>query len=164
MIEENGTVLEVSNDYALVETRRASACGQCSMNKGCGTATLAKMFGAKRTRVRALNPVSARAGDQVVLGLAEEALVKGSLAVYAVPLLALLLGAVLGETIGAGLGLNSNDVLAIAGGAGGLMLGLWWLRLFSRTIRHSEKYQPVITAIRQGAEPLVQAPSRSLAD
>ena len=53
MIEENGRVVDVEDGYAWIETERRSTCGSCSANKGCGTATLAKVMGqAPEQRVR----------------------------------------------------------------------------------------------------------------
>ncbi len=80
----------------------------------------------------------------MVIGVAERALVRGSLAVYAVPLLLLLLGAVLGE-VGAGNGLWDNAELGSLGlGLGGLAAGLLWLKRFTRRIQNDPNYQAVV--------------------
>jgi positive regulator of sigma E activity len=96
MIEERAEVVACEGRFAWVQTQRASTCGSCAANKGCGTATLAKVLGQRRTRVRVLNDARAVAGEQVVIGLSEQALVRGALAVYLVPLLGLLGGALFG--------------------------------------------------------------------
>ena len=102
MIEETAKIVELEGEFAWVETQRKSACGACAVNKGCGTATIAKVLGKKRTRVRAINRLNAKLGDEVVIGIQEQALVRGSIAVYAVPLVFLLLGGMLGEWLGQG--------------------------------------------------------------
>ena len=49
------------------------------------------MLGNKRSRVRVLNPKAASVvvGDEVIIGINEQALVRGSLVVYTLPLLAM---------------------------------------------------------------------------
>ena len=89
MIEENGQVVEVQGEFAWVEHERTSTCGSCSVRKGCGTSAIARVLGQRRVRLRVLNRINAAVGDQVVVGIAEQGLLRGSLAVYAMPLLGL---------------------------------------------------------------------------
>jgi len=89
-VEEEAVVVAREGRYAWVEAARQSHCGQCAVAKGCGTAALGKALGRRVNRVRALNPIGARPGERVVVGVRGEALVKGSLWLYGVPLLAML--------------------------------------------------------------------------
>ena len=149
MIEETAQVVRIDGADVWVETRRRSTCSGCAAEKGCGTAALSKVLGNRRTLVRVLADMPLRVGDQVVIGIAEQALVRGSLAVYAVPLLLLLLGAVLGD-MGAGHGLWDNaEAGSLVLGLGGLAVGLLWLRRFTRRIQNDVHYQPVV--LRRGA-------------
>lgn len=144
MLEEAAQVVRINEDGVWVETQRTSTCSGCAAEKGCGTATLSKVLGNRRTLVRVLSNTPLDVGDQVVIGIREQALVRGSLAVYAVPLLLLLAGAVLGE-LGAGQQLWSNAELAsVLLGLAGLAGGLFWLRFFTGRIRHDQAYQPVV--------------------
>jgi len=142
MIEETGQVVEVEGEFAWVETQRQSTCGSCAANKGCGTAVLSKVLGQKRSRVRALNRAGARPGDTVTVGIQEDALVRGSLAMYAVPLLALLGGGLVGQYLQQSYG--SGEGLVILAGLLGLFGGLLWLRGFSRRAQSNPRYQPVV--------------------
>ncbi len=147
MIEENAQVIALDqNNDVWVETQRRSACGQCAANKGCGTATLAKVLGNKRNRVRALNPqaTAVTVGDQVVIGIDERALVRGSLAVYIAPLLALFLFGTLGQILGNQLLFENPDIASILFGLFGLLLGFLWVRRFARQIGSDRRYQPVL--------------------
>ncbi len=144
MIEETAQVVRVADGEVWVETRRQSTCSSCAAEKGCGTATLSRVLGNRRTRIRVLSEQPLQVGDRVVIGIAEQALVRGSLAVYAVPLLLLLAGAVLGE-LGAERGLWDNaEVASLALGLGGLAGGLLWLKRFTRQIQSDRNYQPVV--------------------
>jgi len=142
MIEETGQVAEVEGEFAWVETQRQSTCGSCAANKGCGTAVLSKVLGQKRSRVRALNRAGAHPGDTVTVGIREDALVRGSLAMYAVPLLALLGGGLVGQYLQRSYG--SGEGLVILAGLIGLFGGLLWLRGFSRRAQSDPRYQPVV--------------------
>ena len=152
MLEETGSVVRVEDGEVWVETQRRSTCSSCAVEKGCGTATLAKVMGRRRTLVRVLSDLPLAVGDQVVIGIREQALVRGSLAVYAVPLLLLLAGAIIGE-LGAVQGLwNSAEAASVLLGTGGLAAGLLWLRRFSRRIHGDKDYQPVV--LRRKAGPI----------
>jgi sigma-E factor negative regulatory protein RseC len=152
MIEETAQVIRVDGGNVWVETQRRSTCSACAAEKGCGTATLAKVLGKRRSLVRVLSDRPLQVGDRVVIGIAEQALVRGSLAVYAVPLLLLLLGATLGE-LGAGRGLWDNTELAsLVLGVGGLAGGLLWLSRFTRQIQNDRNYQPVVLRRLAGGE------------
>lgn len=136
--------MRVSGGDVWVETRRQSTCSGCAAEKGCGTAALSRVLGQRRTRVRVLAAMPLQVGDQVVIGIAERALVRGSLAVYATPVALLLLGAVLGEA-GAGSGLwDSAELGSLVLGLGGLAAGLVWLKHFTRRIQNDHNYQPVV--------------------
>jgi len=146
MIEEHAQVVALNAEGIWVETQRRTACGQCSANKGCGTATLAKVLGNKRSRVRALNPkaTSVVVGDEVIIGIDEQALVRGSLAVYTVPLLSLFVFGLLGQLLGTQLLFGDSEWLSIAFSIFGLVLGFAWVRRFTRHIASDERYQPVL--------------------
>jgi sigma-E factor negative regulatory protein RseC len=151
MLEETAQVVAVLGSEVWVETERRSSCASCAVNKGCGSAALASVLGQRRSRVRALSELPLVVGDRVVIGIREQAVVRGSLAVYTVPVAMLLLGAITGE-LGARHFLWQNAELAsLVLGIAGLAGGLWWLSAFSRRIRHSADYQPVV--LRRLAKP-----------
>ncbi len=150
MLEEQGKVVAVDVGFAWVETQRKSACGSCSVNKGCGTGVISKVVGQRATQVRALNRINAKVGDEIVIGLNDQALVRGSLAIYAAPLIAMLFAALLGDLVGQELQLNSGEGLTIIFGLAGLGVGFLWVRNFSRRIADDIRYQPVILRLRQG--------------
>lgn len=151
MIEETARVVTSEGEYAWVETQRRSSCGSCSA-KGCGTGALAKVIGQRVQRLKALNRMGAAEGDTVIVGIREDALVRGSAAVYLVPLLAMLAGALLGETMAGQLG-SDSEVVSIVFGMLGFLAGLFWLRWFNRRVSRDERYQALILR-RADANPL----------
>jgi len=100
---------------------------------------LARVLGRRRTLVKALNTSGVSTGDRVVIGLEEGALVSGSMAVYLVPLIALIVGAALATALA-----PERDIVAAAGGAAGLVSSFFWLRRFGTRIRIDPRYQPII--------------------
>jgi len=144
VIEETVTVVGTEGEFAWVQAPRASACGTCASEQSCGTATLSKVLGGRQTRVRALNTIGARAGERVVIGMNEAALVRGSLAVYLVPILALLGGGGLGQMLAGRLSIVSAEAAASWLGFAGLLGGLLWVRGFGRRILNDTRFQPVL--------------------
>lgn len=146
MIEEHARVVALNAEGIWVETQRRTACGQCVANKSCGTATLSKVLGNKRSRVRALNPKATlvAVGDEVVIGIDEQALVRGSFAVYTVPLFSLFIFGLLGQILGTQLLLGSSEAMSIGFSIFGLVLGFAWVHRFTGHIASDERYQPVL--------------------
>lgn len=144
MIEEMGRVVEVLDDAAWVETEPKSTCGSCSANKGCGVAVFSKLVRIRRARIKVENTLAAKVGDEVVIGVAESAMVQGSLAVYAVPLLSMLGFALLGEAINTRLEITGTESMNILFGLGGLAGGFAWLRRYAMRISKDARYRPII--------------------
>ncbi len=140
MIEERAIVVEATAAFAVVETLRQSVCDGCRVNTGCGTATIAKVLGKRRTRVRALAPIPLSAGDEVIVGIGEEALLRGSAVVYLVPLLGLFLGGGVGKSAFGGAGEEMSILLGIVGFVAG---ALWLSRYFKRT-QGDARFQPIV--------------------
>lgn len=143
MIEEYARVIEAQGNIAWVETQRKGSCGTCSASAGCGTATLSKVMGRRQARVQALNTVGAGVGEEVVIGIPESALLKGSFAVYAVPLLAMLVAAWIGTAV-AGTTQEFRELLSTLFGLGGLAGGFVWLKGYAGRIGQDTSYRPVI--------------------
>jgi sigma-E factor negative regulatory protein RseC len=95
-------------------------------------------------RLRVVNRVDARIGDHVVIGIAESGVVRGSLAVYAVPLAGLFAGALAGQFVAERITSTGSDWPAIAGAAIGLIASLFWLRRFGRATETDAAFQPVV--------------------
>ncbi len=151
MIEETATVSSVENGFAWVETQRKSVCGSCAVNKGCGSAVIGKVLGNKRSRVKVLNGINAKLGDSIVIGIEEQALVKGSFALYLVPLLAMLMGAVSGAAFTTIINIEYSEGLRILFSFLGLGCGFVWVKTFSKKISNSRQYQPVALRFNETA-------------
>lgn len=142
MIEETGMVVEAEGENAWVETSRKTSCGSCEA-KGCGTGALSKVLGRKSQSMAVRNPIGAKPGEQVVLGISESALIKGSLAVYLVPLCALLAGGLFGELMAAQMQWGEEGATILFAFIG-LGLSLLWLQRFNRRAANDETFSAVI--------------------
>jgi sigma-E factor negative regulatory protein RseC len=92
-----------------------------------------------------LNRIEARVGDHVVIGVSESGLLRGSLAVYAVPLSGLFAGALAAYVLASRFyPAWPVDPVAITGALAGFVSGLVWLRGFSRRTATNPAYQPVV--------------------
>ena len=103
MIEEQATVVEVCPDRARVQTLRSGSCGSCKAKGGCSG-----LGGGREARVWVADPLGVAVGDRVVIAVPGATVVRASLFLYLVPVLALLAGAVLGNRLAPDLGLHPD--------------------------------------------------------
>ena len=143
MIEQNAFVISSNDEFAWVEVQRQSTCGQCAAQKGCGTSVLSKVLGRKMNNIKVLNPPGAQAGDQVVIGLHENVLLKSAVISYLLPLVLMFTGALLFQSLFE----VANEVVTVAGATLGFVAALWVLKLFSVRKKSDPDYQPVILRV-----------------
>lgn len=143
MIEEQVQVIEVIDNQIVLQGETQSACGSCSANKGCGTSVLSKVVGRKFTHFQVENNINAEVGDTVIVGISEDALLKGSLVMYVIPILGMLVFALLAEHYLQPT-MDSRDlaiaVSGIFGLAGGALVSRWYFQLQSNT----QRFKPVV--------------------
>jgi sigma-E factor negative regulatory protein RseC len=140
MITETGKVIALKGQKAWVQTIRASACESCSVRNGCGQRVLASASSGRANQVLVDNHLGARVGDDVTVAIAESALLSASLLVYALPLLLMVMGAVLGQQW-----FPAQDTGAIAGAIGGLSGGFVLAR-FGQS-RVGARFEPALVNI-----------------
>ena len=125
MVEENGRVVALEPGAAWVETIRATTCQSCSARQGCGHAVMDRASAGSRARIRVPSDRVLSVGDQVVVGIPENALLKGAAMVYLLPLVCLFAGALLGSQ----LSFSGQDLSALFGVAGlvvGFLVNRWY--------------------------------------
>ncbi|MGE0371462.1 MAG: SoxR reducing system RseC family protein [Gammaproteobacteria bacterium] len=152
MMTETAQVISTEGKFAWVETQRKTTCGSCAAQKGCGTGVLAKVFGNRASRVRAINTIGAERGEMVIIGLEDGALVRTSFAVYAMPLVFLLLGGAAGGMLADALSWETREGAAAVLGMLGLLLGFAWLRRYTRSIAEDPRHQASLVGFADAAE------------
>jgi sigma-E factor negative regulatory protein RseC len=100
VIEELAVIVASDVDGIWVEPKRKSVCGQCAVKKGCGTGVLETILGKKPTQIEVVSQIPVLPGDQVVIGMKEQALLHGTFLVYALPLILMILGGICGQILG----------------------------------------------------------------
>lgn len=144
MIEEHAIVVGVKDDAAMLEIIRKTPCGLCGKSRGCGISLWGKLFNHK-SEFKATNNIGAKVGDSVIVGIEEQALLKSSMTIYGLPLLAVLLGALIGMAfLPQEAGAAQKDLYAVIGATLGLALSLIWLKGHSAGQTYNANYQPVI--------------------
>ncbi len=144
MLEETATIVKVDEQYAWVEASSSNSCSHCSAQQGCGTASLQKWFKRKPNRLQVLNNQHLQPGDQVVIGIPEHALVTGSFMIYIIPLLALIIGAIIGASVNDMMAWGHRDGISILFGVSTLLASFLWLKKRFHQSAKNSRYQPVI--------------------
>ena len=135
MIEEYATVVATDKDNAVIEVTKTSSCGSCQAKGTCGTASLANFFNFQAPRLTVENSLNAKPGDQVLVGIKENTLVTGSLLLYIVPILSMLLFAIAAGFIVQEKALSIDlELSQTISGLVGLAVGLVAVRYISATV------------------------------
>ena len=95
MIEEQAVVIKASKDRVTLEVVRSQPCGLCGQVRGCGNSIWGKIFSHQSGHIETRNNLNAKLGDTVILGIDETLMLKSSLMLYGVPLLAMFLGMII---------------------------------------------------------------------
>jgi sigma-E factor negative regulatory protein RseC len=144
MIEEHAIVVGVEQDAAMLEIIRKTPCGLCGKSRGCGISLWAKLFNHKSV-FKATNSIGAKVGDNVIVGIEENALLRSSMTIYGIPLVSLVLGAVIGIVfLPQAASAAQKDIYTVIGAAIGLLLSLLWLKGHSLGQTFNPDHQPVI--------------------
>jgi sigma-E factor negative regulatory protein RseC len=128
MLETRAIIVQTEGQYALVRVSQADGCDHCN-GKGCGTGKLSQLFCSKQRQFRVENPINASIGDQVILSVAEGALLRGIGLVYLLPLILLLTGAVYGNYLA--VQAEQRDSYSAVGALLGLLAGFVFAKWIS---------------------------------
>src|SRR5512139_2528799 len=121
MIEELAIVVKIENHQVWVEGGQNGACGGCQQKASCTTNTLDSVL--KKKSVPVDNGIQLKTGDEVMVAIDESLLLRASLLLYLVPLIALFAGAGIADWL-----LDSKqyaDLWIAASGLLGFLLSLW---------------------------------------
>lgn len=142
MIEEVGRVVAVeAAGQVRVAVVRQQACGSCQARMACGQGLMQALRPAACHEVLAHSELELHSGDEVVLGVPANLLLRSAMLVYVMPLLALLAGALLG----AGLGLSEPGSIVLA--ALGFTAAFVWLRQYNRAQANNRQMLPVVLRV-----------------
>ncbi|SHF79825.1 positive regulator of sigma(E), RseC/MucC [Desulfacinum infernum DSM 9756] len=144
MLTEHGVVQDVRNQSAFVKVERTEACHSCESQGVC------KMLSSKEMVVEATNDLGARVGDRVEIGLPTGSFLTMSLVVYFVPVVALVVGAAVGWSKAAVLGMDPTPASVLLG-VGAMAAAFLGARSFDRRAGSRNRYRPRIMRILPGS-------------
>ncbi|WP_115719583.1 SoxR reducing system RseC family protein [Gallaecimonas mangrovi] len=121
MIERDVQVVAVKGRHIKVEFQRQSSCDSCSNNESCGSGQLSKSFNRRLDVLDMQCDQAVAVGDFVRVGISEQSLLRGTLVLYLLPLLCLIVAAVIASQLTQLLALAELWILPamVAGGYGG---------------------------------------------
>ncbi|HCY84501.1 MAG TPA: Fis family transcriptional regulator [Desulfobacteraceae bacterium] len=111
MITENGIVTQSNDKTAWVKTTRSAACESCSSKDSCGTSH----HGSQDMIVTVKNTLCVQAGDNVVIGIETKPMLYLSFLLYVFPVLLLLVGALVGDTLAPLIDMNKSLAAMLLG-------------------------------------------------
>lgn len=134
MIEERAQVTQVDGDKVTVTSEIKSGCDGCQQVSTCANGQVAKALPTKSLVITLNTDNQCKAqqikvGDQVIIGIPEQHLLRSAWQVYIWPLIGLMLFAFIGQQL-----INAQlfdyewqtIILAIIGGIAGSKLAKWW--------------------------------------
>jgi sigma-E factor negative regulatory protein RseC len=139
-VEEIGVVKNIDGMIAKVNVPRKSACEGCTL----GTCNPAEQF----MEIEALNAVEARIGQKVRVVMKPYSYLKGSIVVYGVPALALVIGAVIGkEVLSHYFNKFDPDIISAISGFGAFIFSFICIKFWSNRFGKKLELKPVIEEI-----------------
>lgn len=97
MIRELGEVVAVEKGWVQVSTQLKTGCNGCQHQNHCGAGLLSKAFPQRSGIIHLPVEQEFKVGEQVELLLPEKAMVRFSLLLYGVPILAFAIAALVGQ-------------------------------------------------------------------
>ncbi len=134
-MKQAGIIIDVQGNKAVVQIKRATACGEkCGQCSGCETTI---------NKVEAINPINAKIGQTVIMELPDANVLFAAFIMYIVPIILLFGG------IGIGYIVLKNIAFAIIIGVIVMILSFFVIKKMDGAFLKSEKFKPIITKIIQ---------------
>jgi len=134
-LQERVIVTRTEGDYAWVTVMdNAGGCDSCASKGACGSFNLFKPLVDEKIAIKnnnntlkVRNRLNASKGDEIIIEMSSQSLLKGTFLVYLLPLFMLFAGALIGQAI-------SGELLSTVFGIMGLIIGLFFVKnMFSNT-------------------------------
>ncbi|WP_333654227.1 SoxR reducing system RseC family protein [Dissulfurispira sp.] len=140
-MEEVGVVKEVIGPKAIVTVQRQSGCDSCPGGSVC------KLAG-NEAEIEVVNEAKAKAGDTVRIAFKPYTYLKGTIFVYGIPSIMLIIGAIVGkEYLSRFLPNMDPDIVSAIGGFGLFALSFLFMKVWMKRYEGKKEYMPVISEI-----------------
>ena len=141
MIEELAIVVKIENHQVWVESGQNSACGGCSQKASCSTNAIGSVL--KKKSVPVDSDIQLKAGDEVMVAIDENLLLRASLLLYMVPLIALFTGAGIADWLLAD-NIQYTDLWIAGSALLGFLLSLWLINKAQNLLILNYYARPVV--------------------
>ena len=157
MIEQSAEIVEIGKRSIWIKAPRQTACGSCAAQSSCGQSLMSRFFEGRQHPVEVQvdeNRHSELAvGTQVIIGVPESIIQNGSIRIYIMPLIVMLVAAVFGQTLFG----ESEGVTIISAGVG-LMLGFFGVWKHAQNSKNDPELLPVLLDVLGHSCPPVTIP------
>ncbi len=138
-MREKAVVVSNRGEKAKVSIMKTSACDHC---RACSVSS-----GGRPIYIWAKNPLNAKCGEVVEVELENSAFLSATFIAYIVPLIALLLGILIGYKLALTLGIGSNEIFALAIGLITMGIGFIGVRIINKRAEADDRYMSNIVSI-----------------
>lgn len=140
-MEETGIVKEIIGPNAIVTVKRKSGCDSCPGGSVC------KMAG-DESEIEAVNEAKAKVGDCVRVAFKPYTYLKGTIFVYGIPSIMLIIGAVIGkEYLSMFLPAMDPDIVSAISGFGLFAFTFLFMKVWLKRYEGKKEYMPIIEEI-----------------
>jgi len=134
--EEEGIIIEIfGNNIAKVKVGRHNECKNCGACPGDSSVV-----------IEAKNSIGAKTGQRIAFEMKETNMLMAAFVVYILPLIAVVIGVLVGQVIAEKFGFSVRG-FQIGGGILTFVLSIINIKVFDNYSHNNDKMQPVITRI-----------------
>ena len=144
MITERGVVEKILHHKAMVRVEKSAACVHCESRGAC------HVTAGRSVLIEVPNDLQAAVNDHVEISVSSGSLLRLSLLVYLLPILALIIGAYAGNAWATSFHLQPT-LASIGCGAIAMVLAFYALKRLDRHAQAKGKYQPRMTRVLASA-------------
>lgn len=141
MIEESAVVVKIENHQVWVESGPNSGCGGCQQKASCTTQAISSVL--KKKSVPVDSDIILKVGDAVRVAIDENLLLRASLILYMLPLIALFTGAGMVDWLLAD-SVQYKDLWVAASAVLSFLLSLWLINQAQYLLLLNHYARPVV--------------------
>ena len=141
MATEQGIVIRADSSAAWVKTVKTGDCAGCTARGSCHS-----LGSSGEREVEAINVAGAREGDRILLLFETSSLLKATFLLYVFPILLLVIGAVLGQTMASRLDFSPSG-LSLLTGFSFFLAAVLIVKTLANKMARKQEYRPKVIKI-----------------
>ncbi len=152
MVTKEGIVTETAGTKAWVKTVRSKSCDSCNSQDSCGEASKAQEM-----TIQLQNSLNASKGDRVIVGFKTTPLMKITFMLYIFPIILLIIGASIGESLAGRLNTDPS-LTSLVSGFFCFTVAFAVIRLVNNAWANKEEFQPFLMRFAKRGESCQPSP------